>query len=271
MEEADLVESKTTPRTPVIYETVRRSGEDEMERPAASLWWSGLAAGLSISFSMLVPSVLHMHLPDTPWRLLITTLGYPIGFLIVVLGRQQLFTENTLTVVLPVVTRFSWPKLGKAGRLWAIVLTANLCGTFISALFCTYTDVIRPELRDAILEYSRHSVLFPPMDNLLRGITAGYLMAALVWLMPAAGGSPLLVVTIITYVIGVSGTAHVVAGSVEAFMLVLAGELSPVAMATTFALPALVGNIIGGTALFALLSYAQVRHEIDGDGNGKGR
>lgn len=260
--EADLVERKTTPRTPVIYETVRRSGEDEMDRPMASLWWSGLAAGLSISFSMLVPAVLHSHLPDASWRELVVALGYPVGFLIVILGRQQLFTENTLTVVLPVVTRFSWPKLGKAARLWAIVLTANLLGTLIAALFCTHTSVIDTELRQAVLEVSRHAVLHPAWDNLLRAITAGYLMAALVWLLPAAAASQFLVISAITYVIGVSGTAHVVAGSAEAYMLVLAGELSPLDMLTTFALPALAGNIIGGTLLFALIAYAQVRNEI---------
>ncbi|MEO5735442.1 MAG: formate/nitrite transporter family protein [Rubrivivax sp.] len=264
-EEADRVERKTTPRTPVIYETVRRSGEEEMGRPVVSLWWSGLAAGLSISFSMLVPAVLYSHLPESSWRQLVVALGYPIGFLIVILGRQQLFTENTLTVVLPVVAKFSWTSLGKAGRLWAIVLTANLTGTLIAALFSTYTPVIDAELREAVLAVSRHAVLHPPVDTLLRGITAGYLMAALVWLLPAAAASQFLVISAITYVIGVSGTAHVVAGSAEAFMLVLAGELAPLKMVTSFALPALAGNIIGGTALFALIAHAQVMNEIEPD------
>jgi formate/nitrite transporter FocA (FNT family) len=104
---------------------------------------------------------------------------------------------------------------------------------------------------------------------LLRGITAGFLMAALVWLMPAAGGSQFSVVFVITCLIGVSGRAHIVAGSAEAFMLALHGEMSLASLGLGFGLPALLGNIIGGTALFAMISYAQVMNEIkprpDGD------
>ena len=99
--EAETVEERSRLPAPLIYEIVRRMGEEEMERPATSLWWSGVAAGLSISFSLLAQAVLRAHLPDTSWRPLLTSLGYPVGFLIVVLARQQLFTENTITPVLP--------------------------------------------------------------------------------------------------------------------------------------------------------------------------
>ena len=264
-EEADRVERNTTPRTPVIYETVRRSGEDEMARPPASLWWSGLAAGLSISFSLFAEAVLHAHLPAAPWRELVVALGYPIGFMIVILGRQQLFTENTITVVLPVIAKFSFLRLGIAGRLWAIVLVANLCGTLFAAIFCTYTPVLNDEVRASMLEISRHAVLMPWFEVLLRGITAGFLMAALVWLMPAAGDSHFSVVFAITYLIGVSGTAHIVAGSAEAFMLMLNGELPVASVGFGFGLPALLGNVVGGTVLFAVIAYAQVMHEIEPD------
>src|SRR5690242_834176 len=101
--QAQHIEERSTPPTPVIYDIVRRYGEDEMERPAVSLWWSGLAAGLSMSFSLLLEGILRMHLPDAEWTRLVTSLGYPIGFVMVVLARQQLFTENTITVVLPII------------------------------------------------------------------------------------------------------------------------------------------------------------------------
>lgn len=261
--EADLVQRKTTPRTTVIYETVRRTGEEEMARPLVSLWWSGLAAGLSISFSLFAEAVLLVSLPAAAWRDLVVALGYPVGFLIVILGRQQLFTENTITVILPVIAKFSARSLGGAARLWGIVLLANLCGTLVAALFCTYTPVITPEVREAMLEVSRHAVMHPVFETLLRGITAGFLMAALVWLMPAAGESQFGIVFVITYLIGVSGTAHIVAGSAEAFMLALHGEMPPASLSLGFGLPALAGNIIGGTALFAMISYAQVMNEIE--------
>ena len=96
--EVEDIEDRARLRTPVIYEIVRREGETEMDRPVISLWWSGVAAGLSISFSLLAQAVLWMHLPATPWRPLVSGFGYSVGFLIVVLARQQLFTENTVTV-----------------------------------------------------------------------------------------------------------------------------------------------------------------------------
>ena len=79
------VEERASPRTPVIYEVVRRLGDEEMVRPATSLWWSGVAAGLSISFSLLSQAILQTHLPDAPWRPLVSSLGYAVGFVMVVL------------------------------------------------------------------------------------------------------------------------------------------------------------------------------------------
>src|ERR1700754_4325859 len=87
--EVEDIEERSSPRTPVIYEIVRRLGEEEMARPALSLWWSGVAAGLSISFSLLAQAILREHIPDAPWRELVTSLGYSVGFVMVVLSRQQ--------------------------------------------------------------------------------------------------------------------------------------------------------------------------------------
>src|ERR1700754_3745030 len=134
-QEVENVEDMSTPRTPVIYEVVRRLGEEEMERPAFSLWWSGVAAGLSISFSLLAQAILETHLPDAPWRVLVASFGYCVGFLMVILGRQQLFTESTITVVLPVLKDLHGENIWRMIRLWAIVLVANLAGTLFAALF----------------------------------------------------------------------------------------------------------------------------------------
>ena len=116
----------------VIHEIVRDQGEQELERSFGGLAWSGIAAGLSIGFSFLVQAVLQARLPDAPWRPLVSGFGYSTGFLIVILGRQQLFTETTLTAVIPVLTRRDRATLVLAGRVWAIVLTANLAATWVS-------------------------------------------------------------------------------------------------------------------------------------------
>lgn len=99
------VERRHRATAAVIHDTILSEGKEELERPVSSLFWSGLAAGLAMGFSLAVESLLRSGLPDTAWRPLVANLGYTVGFLIVVLGRQQLFTETTLTVVLPVLHR----------------------------------------------------------------------------------------------------------------------------------------------------------------------
>jgi formate/nitrite transporter FocA (FNT family) len=260
--EAEDIERRTRLRAPVIYEIVRREGETEMDRPIASLWWSGVAAGLSISFSLLTQALLHRHLPDAPWRLLVAGLGYPVGFLMVVLGRQQLFTENTLTAVLPVFADLRFRNLARLARLWGIVLAANITGTLLAALFCEFTPVLTAELRETMIHISRETMAASPLVMVFKGISAGFLIAAMVWLLPSAEGSQFHVVAVMTYLIPVGGFTHIVAGSVDAFLLLAAGQLGLGELLTGFFAPVLVGNVIGGTALFGLLSYAQVMKEM---------
>ncbi len=203
-----------------------------------------------------------MALPDTPWRPLLSSLGYSVGFLIVILGRQQLFTENTVTVVLPLMAEFGLRNLLRTGRIWGIVLVANLVGAFVAAAFCSFTPILTQDTRMAMLEVSRVAIDFGWWELMLRGITAGFLIASLVWLIPSAKGTEFFVILLMTYLIALFRSAHVIAGAVEVFMLGLAGQLGAGQIVGGFLAPALLGNIIGGTALFALLAYAQVMEEL---------
>ena len=101
-----------------------------------------------------------------------------------------------------------------------------------------------------------------PAGMFFRGIIAGWLVAAMVWLIPSAEAARLWVVILITYLIALGDFTHIVAGAVEANLLVLLGDITAGEMVVHFLLPTLAGNIAGGTALFALISYAQVREEL---------
>ena len=256
------VEELSSPRVPVIYEIVRRMGSEEMERPASSLWWSGIAAGLSISFSVLAEAILLHHLPDSQWRPLVADLGYSVGFLMVILARQQLFTESTITAVLPVLKDLSPSMLLQMGRLWGIVLAANLAGTLFAALFCTFTPALTPELYQGMIEVSRSLLKLDVPQMFFAGIASGFLIAAMVWMIPSAESAKFIVVTLMTYLIAAGGFTHIVAGSLEAYLLVIAGDWTWWQAILTFGLPVLAGNVVGGTCLFAVLSYAQVKDEI---------
>jgi formate/nitrite transporter FocA (FNT family) len=66
-----------------------KEGQDELARPSSALFWLGLAAGLSMGFSLITEGLLRTYLPEASWQLLVSKLGYRVGFLIVILGRRS--------------------------------------------------------------------------------------------------------------------------------------------------------------------------------------
>ncbi|MEZ5843412.1 MAG: formate/nitrite transporter family protein [Hyphomicrobiaceae bacterium] len=257
------IEEHSRLRAVAVFEIIRREGIGELGRDFNALFWSGVAAGLSIGFSLLGEAFLAAHLPKAGWAPLITNLGYSVGFLIVILGRLQLFTENTLTAVLPVMARRRLVWVIILGRLWGIVFAANLVGCMIFAAFMSATGVLSPEMAREVLDISRTILAHPPAEMFARGIVAGWLIAALVWMLPSAEGNEFIVIVLVTYLIALGDFAHVIAGSAEAFYLLFERQAAIGDLVTRFLLPTLAGNVFGGTVVFALTAYAQVRYEIE--------
>ncbi len=260
--EKGQVKGGTRLRAVVVYEIVRTEGEGELGRTFPALWWSGLAAGISIGFSFLTEAVLAAHLPDFEWKTIIAKLGYAVGFLVVILGRQQLFTENTLTAVLPVITRRSLTWLLGMLRLWAIVLAANVVGCLIFALAVSSPNMVSGEVTTELNAIVQAMMQNTPWQMFVKGIGAGWIIAALVWMLPSSEGAEFVVIGLMTYLIALCGFTHVIAGSAEAIYGVLTGGITLSNAVFDFFLPTLAGNVFGGTVLFAVLSYAQVRTEI---------
>ncbi len=262
--EREIVEEGVGISPRLIFETIRREGEEELERPVRALWWSGIAAGILISFSVLGKSLFRAYLPEADWTPLVENLGYSLGFLMVILGRMQLFTENTITTVVPVALRQDMDSFVRTARLWGIVLGANVVGAFVIAAFFGLTPVLKPELLEAMIKISEHATGMEPMIGLISGIPSGILIAAIVWMMPSAANNKIVLVVIFTWLIAAGDFTHIVAGSVEMALLLLLGELGIGQAVFGFFLPVLIGNVIGGTVVFTLLTYAQIRPEIRG-------
>ena len=250
------VEQRTSPGGHIVYKAVQKEGEDELERSNSALAWSGLAAGLSMGFSLMSEGLLRSHLDATPWRLLITKFGYSIGFLIVILGRQQLFTENTLTVILPLLRKLDPRTFGNVARLWTIVLAANLIGAFTIAWVMGNSDVLEPSVRQAMKEIGLLSMNHGFFTLLMRGIFAGWLIALMVWLLPVAETARVGVIIIVTYIVGIGEFSHIVAGSVDAFYLVATG-VKTFGQYFVYMVPILIGNIIGGSSIVAAIAHAE--------------
>ncbi|MGG7565424.1 formate/nitrite transporter family protein [Rhodovulum sp. DZ06] len=247
----------------VIFEAIRQEGAHELSRSFRALWWSGVAAGLAISVSVLAKGALAAHLPHADWAPLVTNMGYTIGFLIVILGRMQLFTENTITPILQLFLDPRRRNLSKILRLWSIVFLANLVGCGVAAWVMVKGGAIPPVTLDGVLYISRHYAEASAWQHFTHGIPAGFLIAALVWMLPGLSGSgEVVMIVIITWLIGAAGLSHVVAGSTELFALVLNGEMGLVPALTEGVAPAFAGNVLGGTGIFAALLYAQTREEI---------
>lgn len=245
----------------VVHEAIREEGERELERPILALAASGLAAGLSMGFSVIAEGLLVALLPTASWTPVIASAGYSIGFIIVVLGRQQLFTENTLTVMLPLLAGPSWHILGRVARLWGVVLLANLVGAFIVATVMAHTGVFAADIHRAFVKISLEEVNTSFGVTVMRGVFAGWLIALMVWLLPSAENARLQIILIITYVVALGRFTHIIAGSVSTLYLVSLGKITWATCLGTFLIPTLIGNIIGGVSLVAALNFAQVSAE----------
>jgi formate/nitrite transporter FocA (FNT family) len=258
--EAELEEASTrssvTPH--VVHEAVRREGEQELGRTTRALAWSGLAAGLSMGFSLMAEGLLRSRLPDADWRNLITKFGYSAGFVLVILGRQQLFTENTLTPILPLFQKRDATTVKHVARLWIVVLFANLAGALAIAWTLANTGAFTPAVRSTFGDIAREAMAPAFGQILLRGVFAGWLIAMLVWMLPFAESARFFVILLMTWLIGIGGFSHVVAGAVEVLYLVCLGQASWGAALGGYVVPALIGNILGGVALVAVVNHAQV-------------
>ncbi len=251
-------EERTSVSVGVVHEAVRHDGQEELDRPVSALAWSGLAAGLSMGFSFVAQALFQAHLPDQPWRPMLVRLGYPLGFLIVIIGRQQLFTENTLTAIIPLLARRNLTTLLSVAKLWLVVLMANMIGAHLFAWVAGNTPMFKADVQSAMLSLAQQAAQVTFGAAVLRGIFAGWLIALVVWMLAAVDSGRIAIIVIITYIVGLADLTHIVAGAVEVLFLVMVGVKSWGSVAWSYLLPTLIGNIIGGVSLTAVVNHAQV-------------
>ena len=271
-EEKALAAKHTVPRALIIHEIIRDEGEQELQRTNMALALSGLAAGLSMGFSFLTEALLQAGLPKSLMQHTIASFGYAIGFIIVVLARQQLFTESTLTAILPVITRGDLKTFVAAARLWGVVLATNLIGTWIFAALVHIPDIFPGPVNAAMQSLAVQAI--PPVfgATLIRAFFAGWLIALMVWILPNAQSARLFIVLLITYLVALAHLSHVIAGSAEAAYSVFSGTATFMQYFIHFLLPTLIGNIIGGVLMVSVLNHGSIASEIQaGEHSGRGK
>lgn len=145
-----------------------------------------------MSISILAEAFLKLRLPDAPWAELVSAFGYSVGFVIVIIGNLQLFTENTVTAVLPLATHPTLRNLRRLSRLWAVVFAANMVGTLFMACLVAKGTITSPEQLRAAINVSSPIMAHDALTTLLLGMPAGFLVASIAWILPNARGQRIL-------------------------------------------------------------------------------
>jgi formate/nitrite transporter FocA (FNT family) len=252
-----------------IHDNILEPAKKEMDRPAASLLWSALASGMVIGFSFLA-SAFAAQLVSEPYRTAAAAAAYPLGFIFVVMARSELFTENTLDPVVPLLEQRNWETFQKMLRMWGLLLAGNLVGALIFGWVLARTPVVQPELHPSMLKIATEVSSGGFGQVLYAGVFAGWLIALLSWLLASTHSTPaqIVLVWLCTAPISALHFRHSIAGSVEAFYRAASGGASWGSMLGQFVVPSVIGNAIGGVLLVALLNYGQVAEE-KAQGEGK--
>ncbi|WP_413453826.1 formate/nitrite transporter family protein [Erwinia persicina] len=268
-EEIEVDEDALPSRAAAVHEQIRQEGEKELERDGLALLFSAIAAGLSMGASLMAKGIFQVNLHDVPGGFLLENLGYTFGFIIVIMARQQLFTENTVTAVLPVMHKPSGSNVLLLMRLWGLVLLGNLIGTALAALAFNHMPIFDDAVRGAFVTISQKVMENTPGEMFANAVVSGWIIATMVWMFPSAGAAKIWIIILMTWLVALGDLAHIVVGSVETFYLVFNGDIPWQEFIWPFALPTLAGNIIGGTFIFALISHAQIRNDMSNKAKAK--
>jgi formate/nitrite transporter FocA (FNT family) len=246
-----------------IYERVCDDTIEELKRPPGSLAFSGLFAGFTIGLAPLAYALALVTLGTDDAAKLIAALLYPIGYIAVIIGRAQFFTENTLY---PVMVTMRKPEfLRVSSRLWAIVLATNLAGALLFAMLAMFTGAFGDPAQAKLVAEGVGDTSGPLSTTFWSAVVTGWLLALVAWLVEASEHAigQIAVIFAITFVVGLGGFDHCVATTVEAFCALLDGPLALSDLLGWLGVT-IAGNIAGGVMIVAAINYGQVREE-DGD------
>jgi formate/nitrite transporter FocA (FNT family) len=265
----DTQKNLERPSAQDIYEQVANNARQELGRSTISLAISGLAGGIFMGLSALGNAIAIALLTSsgtvpTNTILFVAKMFYPLGFIVVILGRSQLFTENTLYPVALVLAekRHFWKTL----RLWATVLPANVLGALVFAALATLTNAVRPDVVQSLAQLGLDAIHNPPATIFWSGVMGGWIIATVAWLVSGSHSitGSVMIIWMLTFVVGLGNFAHCIAASGEVLAAILIGKAGWMSY-PTWLLPAVAGNICGGVGMVTLLEYGQVIYGKDAE------
>lgn len=241
-----------------IFEQVEDSAHAELRRSTHALAFSGVAGGFSMGLTGLAVAAATVALGDAPAHNFVAYVVYPLGFIAVIIGRAQLFTENTLYPVALILDEHR--HVGDTARLWAVVFASNIVGAIGFSALAARTPALSPSIHDALVQLGISAAQGSATQVFWSGVIGGWLIALVAWMVTASRWTigQIAVVWLLTFVVGVGHFAHCIASTGEIMSAVLGGAvpfsryLQWLALATT-------GNIVGGVLIVTLLNFGQVK------------
>jgi formate-nitrite transporter family protein len=234
------------------------NAREEIKRSPRTLAFSGIAGGMTLGLTALSVAAVHSLIGHGGWQDLAAYLIYPVGFIAVIIGRGQLFTENTLYPVVLILDerRYFLETL----RLWTTVFASNIFGAFLFSLLAIRTVALTPQFSNELINLGLNASNGSFGHFFWSGIFGGWLIALVAWMVTASHWTigQLVMIWLLTFVVGVGHFAHCIVTSGEILCAVVAGSV-PVHTYFDWLLPATLGNIAGGVVIVSLLNYGQVR------------
>jgi len=241
-----------------IFDAAIDNARGELRRSVRKLAFSGVAGGITMGLTGIGVASMRALLGSGGWRDLVSFLIYPIGFIAVIIGRAQLFTENTLY---PVILVFDERRhVLRTLRLWAVVFSTNVGGAFLFALLAAKSPALHPDVLRELVSLGTHASSGSMAHLFWSGVVGGWLIALVAWTVTASHWTigQLAIIYLLTFVVGVGRFAHCIASSCEILAAVMAGAI-PAWSYFGWLIPATLGNICGGVLIVSLLNYAQVK------------
>jgi formate/nitrite transporter FocA (FNT family) len=263
-EKRDTDTDQSEPRKPArrILEHEISEGLGEIQRSTSGLFIAGLSAGLDLGFSIFLMAVMLSNaegkLPQPIVEVLMAHM-YTIGFIFVILGRSELFTEHTTLAVLPVLNGRA--SLGGLARLWAIIFFSNLIGASLFGALIAWIGPALGVVKPSAMGFLSHQMVAQGWwVILLSAVLAGWMMGLLSWLVAAGRDtiSQIVFVWFVTSAIGFSHLHHAISGTTEVLMGLFAGQGITLADYGHFLLWTTIGNSLGGVFFVAVIKYSHV-------------
>src|SRR6185437_748833 len=226
-------------------------------RSAHALAFSGFAGGLSMGLTGLGVAAAMAALGNTPGSGFIAYLIYPIGFISVIIGRAQLFTENTLYPVALILSERR--HVLDTARLWSVVFVCNVLGAIAFSALAIRTGALRDDVASRLIQLGTAAVQGTYSHIFWSGVIGGWIIALVAWLVTASHWTigQVAVIWLLTFIVGLGHFAHCIASTGEIMSAVIAGVV-PFSHYLQWLGLATAGNICGGVTIVTVLNFGQV-------------